>query len=69
MAEFHVAVMPILLPKPQAAAALGMSTDSFERYVQTDVPCVRRGKMRLFPVSELQRWATDNAERLFSEAA
>lgn len=62
-----IAVRPIALAKPAAAAALGMSVDSFERYVQADVACVRRGRLRLFPVVELERWATENAERLFAE--
>lgn len=59
-----IAIRPIALPKPQAAAALGMSTDSFERYVQADVRCIYRGRLRLFPVAELERWADANAERL-----
>lgn len=60
---------PIALAKPAAAAALGMSIDSFERYVMRDVRCIRRGKLRLFPVAELERWADDNAERLLGDAA
>lgn len=58
-----IAIRPIALSKPEAAAALSMSTDSFERYVMGDVRCIRRGRLRLFPVSELQRWANENAER------
>jgi hypothetical protein len=54
----------IALPKPAAAASLGMSVDSFERYVQSDLRCIRRGSMRLLPVTELERWADENAERL-----
>lgn len=69
MSDFTVAVHPIALPKPAAAAALGMSVDSFERYVQADVRCIRRGRMKLFPVIEFERWAGENAERLLSEAA
>src|SRR5690242_16846380 len=69
MTDFSVAVHPIALPKPAAAAALGMSVDSFERYVQSDVRCIRRGRMRLYPVAELERWAAENAKRLLSEAA
>ncbi len=59
-----LAVRPIALSKPAAAAALGMSTDSFERHVQPFVRCIRRGRLRLFPVSELERWADANAEEL-----
>jgi hypothetical protein len=69
MTAFTVAIQPIALPKPAAAAALGMSVDSFERYVQADVRCIRRGRMRLFPVVELERWARENAERLLAEVA
>ncbi len=62
-----VTVAPIALSKPDAAAALGMSVDSFERYVMADVRCIRRGRMRLFPVVELQRWADENAERTLGD--
>jgi hypothetical protein len=68
-AGFQITVTPIALPKPAAAAALGISVDSFERYVQADVRCIRRGSLRLYPVSELQRWADENAERLLEDAA
>ena len=58
-----IAIRPIALSKPEAAAALSMSVDSFERYVQADVRCIRRGRLRLYPVDELERWANENAER------
>ena len=64
-----IAIRPIALARPEAAAALGMSTDSFERYVMADVRCIRRGRLRLYPVTELERWAEANAERVFKEAA
>ncbi len=69
MTEPVIAITPIALSKPDAAAALGMSVDSFERYAQPDLRCIRRGRLRLFPVTELQRWANDNAERLFGKEA
>lgn len=64
----HVTITlpPVAVTKADAAAALGMSTDSFERYVMAEVRCIRKGSLRLFPVSELQRWATENAERLIA---
>ena len=67
--SFHLAIQPIALTKPQAAAALGVSVDSFERHIQPDLRVIRRGRLRLFPVAELERWAADNAERVFEEAA
>lgn len=64
VADLTVAVPPIALAKQAAAASLGMSVDSFERYVQPHVRVIRRGKLRLIPVSELERWARENAEHL-----
>lgn len=51
----------LALRRDEAAASLGMSLDSFERHVQPDLRLVRRGKLRLVPVSELQRWLDENA--------
>lgn len=52
----------LALSKQEAAAALGMSDDSFDRYVRAYVPCVRRGRMRLYALRDLDRWLLDNAE-------
>lgn len=65
-AHVTFAITPLALSKPDAAAALGMSVDSFERYVMADVRCVRRGRLRLYPVDELRRWLDENAERLLT---
>jgi hypothetical protein len=54
----------IALTREEAAAALGMSVDSFERHVQPTIRLIRCGRMRLVPVAELQRWASENAERV-----
>jgi hypothetical protein len=53
----------VTLSREEAATALGMSLDSFERHVQSDLRMVRRGRLRLVPVSELERWAEEAAER------
>lgn len=59
-----VAPIPRLaLTREEAAAALSMSLDSFERHVQPTVRMCRLGRMRLVPVNELQRWLDENAER------
>ena len=50
------------LTREEAAASIGMSVDSFERYVQPELKLVRKGKLRLVPVGELERWVNDNAE-------
>jgi hypothetical protein len=53
----------VALTRDEAAAALGMSLDSFERHVQPELRLIRRGKLRLVPVCELERWADAAAER------
>ena len=55
------AVPRIALTRAHAALALGMSIDSFERYVQPEIPAIRKGRLRLFRVSDLERWAATNA--------
>ena len=52
----------VALTRLEAAASLGMSLDSFERHVQPELKLVRRGKLRLIPLVELERWAIENAE-------
>jgi hypothetical protein len=53
----------LALTREEAAAALGMSIDSFERHVQPTMRLVRLGRMRLVPVRELERWLDEHAER------
>jgi len=53
----------LALTREEAAAAVGMSLDSFERHVQPTLRLVRLGRMRLVPIAELERWLQENAER------
>jgi hypothetical protein len=46
-----------------------MGTTSFDEYVRPHVRAVRRGKLRLYPVPELERWADENAERALADVA
>ena len=50
----------VSLNKQEAAEALGMSVDHFERHVQDDLRCVYSGRLRLFSVAELQRWVDEH---------
>ncbi len=52
----------VALSRMEAAQSLGMSLDSFERHVQPELKLIRRGKLRLIPLVELERWAIENAE-------
>lgn len=51
----------LAITRAEAARALGVSINSFERHVQPEVRIVRRGKLRLIPVSEIERWLEENA--------
>ena len=59
----------LALTREEAAASIGMGLDSFERHVQPSIRLVRLGRMRLVPITELQRWLEDNARTTLKEAA
>src|SRR4051794_39779790 len=52
----------IALTRDEAAASLGMNLGAFERHVQPDLRLIRRGKVRLVSVRELERWADEAAD-------
>lgn len=53
----------IALTPPEAAAAIGVGPDFFDANVAPELRMVRRGRKRLVPVSELERWMNENADR------
>jgi hypothetical protein len=61
---FEGAKVPRLaITKREAATALGMSVDSFERHVQPELRVVRRGRLRLFALAEIERWLRENGAK------
>jgi excisionase family DNA binding protein len=65
--KLSVPVPRIALTPAEAAAALGVGPDFFEEHVAPELRLVRRGRKRLVPVGELERWTTENAERVLEE--
>ena len=62
-------VKPTVAPVPrlalnvkEAAAALGVSWDTWREHIEPDVKLVRIGSRKLVPVSELERWLSEHAE-------
>jgi predicted DNA-binding transcriptional regulator AlpA len=53
----------IAVSVPEAARLLSMSRASFDRHVRYGVRTVRRGRMVLIPVAELEKWLDRNAAR------
>jgi excisionase family DNA binding protein len=54
-------VPKLTLSKAEAAEALSISVDVFERLVQPDIRVVRAGRRVLVPVTELVAWVERNA--------
>lgn len=58
-------IVPRLALTPEeAAAALGMGRTTFREHVDSELRWVRRGRKRVCPVGELERWLEREAERL-----
>lgn len=53
----------LALSKSEAAEALGVSVDFLEAHILHELRIVRRGRRRLIPVRELERWLDENAAR------
>ena len=53
----------LALSRRDAAAALGMSLRHFQRHVQPELRCIYSGQLRIYPVTELERWLKDQAWR------
>ena len=67
--KIRPALPAIAIPPAEAAAALGMGESAFREHVAPNVRVIRRGRLRLYPVSELERWALDNADRTIGGAS
>ena len=60
--KLPVSVPRIALTPAEAAAAIGVGPDFFDENVAPQLRLIRRGRKRLVPVSELERWVTESAE-------
>jgi hypothetical protein len=58
----------LALTREEAAHACGVGLDSFERHIQPTLRMIRRGRLRLVPIRELERWLDENAERTLGGA-
>ena len=56
------AVPRLALTKAEAAEALGVSVDFFEDHIMCELRVVRRGRRRLIPIAELERWLERSAD-------
>jgi hypothetical protein len=63
------AVERLLYTREEAAAALGMSVDTFERRVQPFIRVVPCGALVQVPPDELRRWVRSNQQSLMRSGA
>jgi excisionase family DNA binding protein len=57
----------LALSSDEAAETLGISRDSFDRHVKPELRIVRRGRLVLVPVVELERWLERSAARTLDD--
>jgi excisionase family DNA binding protein len=60
-------VARVALTRQEAARAIGVSVDHFERHVLAELRVIRSGRLVLVPVAELERWARDQAAFALAE--
>jgi excisionase family DNA binding protein len=59
----------LAVSQQEAAEALGVSPDFFQQHLRHEIRCVRRGRRRLYPITELQRWLDEQATRALESDA
>jgi hypothetical protein len=55
----------LALRKAEVAEALGVSDDFISDHVWHELKLVRRGRLTLAPLAEVERWLDQNAARVF----
>lgn len=58
----------IALTRPEAAAAVGVSTTTFDEHFAPQLAAIRRGRLTLYPVAELERLVLELAEPVLPTA-
>jgi hypothetical protein len=67
MSRPHAPVPRLALRTGEAAAACGVSEDFFAAEIAPHIPCVRRGRLKLYSVRALEQWLDKNANHLFED--
>lgn len=55
---------PVCVRAEDAAAAMGVSRDFFDKEIAPEIACARRGRLRLYSVESLREWARANSTRV-----
>lgn len=62
-----IAIPALALRRSEAAAALGVSLETFDQHMRADLPTVRLGTVVVYPVAAIQRYLDANAESIANE--
>jgi len=65
--KIAVSIPRIALTPAEAAAAIGVGPDFFDENVAPELRLIRRGRKRLVPVVELERWVAASAAAPMAE--
>lgn len=67
----RVSVPPprVALTPPEAAGAIGVGLTTFREQIQPDLKVVRRGRVVLIGIAELERFMVENAEPVLSNGS
>lgn len=60
-------VQPIAVRRPEAAAALGVSVETFDGHVRPHLPALRLGGVTVYAVADLEEFAARHADRAPAE--
>ena len=59
----------LALRREEAASAIGVSLDFYEKHIEPELPLIRRGSLKLVAVAALARWLDENSTILPSARA
>lgn len=65
--KLAVSIPRFALTPAEAAAAIGVGPDFFDQNVAPHLRLIRRGRKRLVPVRELEKWVIENSDEPMME--
>jgi hypothetical protein len=60
--------LPLALRPDAAAAALSVSRDYFDLHIASELRWVRRGRLKLVAVAELEKWLEKSSARTLGDS-
>lgn len=67
MKKLDAPISRVALTPIEVAASLGVGPTFFDETIAPELRMIRRGRKRLVPLAELERWAEQNAEAPIAE--